>query len=50
VNGYAGMAQVLSVIEAEHCEPQSAPKKKAACDNYRVAQNISTNLLTISAG
>jgi len=44
------MAQALAVIEAEHAEPQSAPKKKAACDNYGVAQNISTNVLTISAG
>jgi hypothetical protein len=44
------MAQVLSAIKAEHCGPLSAPKKKAACDNYGVAQNISTNLLTISAG
>jgi len=30
MNGCAGMAQALAVIEAEHAEPQSAPKKKAA--------------------
>ncbi len=30
VNGCAGMAQVLSAIEAEHAEPQSLRKKKAA--------------------
>jgi len=30
VNGYAGMAQVLAAIEAEHAEPKPAPTKKAA--------------------
>ena len=30
VKGFAGIAQVIATIEAEHAEPQSAPKKKAA--------------------
>jgi len=30
VKGFAGIAQVLATIEAEHAEPQSAPTKKAA--------------------
>ena len=30
VNGFAGITQVLATIEAEHAEPQPAPKKKAA--------------------
>ena len=28
VNGFAGIAQVLATIEAEHAEPQSAPRKE----------------------
>jgi transposase-like protein len=30
VKGFAGIAQVIATIEAEHAEPQSAPTKKAA--------------------
>jgi hypothetical protein len=30
VNGFAGIAQVIATIKAEHAEPQSAPTKKAA--------------------
>ena len=29
VKGFAGMAQVIPTIEAEHAEPQSAPTTKA---------------------
>jgi len=30
VKGFAGIAQVMATIEAEHAEPHSAPTKKAA--------------------
>ena len=30
VKGFAGIAQVMATLEAEHAEPQSAPTKKAA--------------------
>jgi putative transposase len=30
VKGFAGIAQVIATIKAEHAEPQSAPTKKAA--------------------
>jgi hypothetical protein len=44
------MAQVLVAVEAEHAEPQSASTKKAAETIIGAAQNISTNVLTTSAG
>ena len=30
VKGFAGIAQVIATIKAEHADPQSAPTKKAA--------------------
>ena len=30
VKGFAGIAQVIATIKAEHTEPQSVPTKKAA--------------------
>ena len=46
----AGMAQVLVAIEAEHTEPRFAPTKKGCETTRGTAQNISTNVMTTSAG